>query len=92
LSVTWRSPSQIDIEENSNARWIDNYILHVFVYDLIDFCRVIVERKTSGLRLRIRNLTRADEGKWTCLGSDHDGKSFTNTLQLFVKGKWFFSK
>lgn len=50
------------------------------------WCRVTVERQTYGLRLRIRNLTRSDQGVWECLGSDQDGRPLTHTLQINVKG------
>ncbi|CAM4776000.1 unnamed protein product [Rotaria magnacalcarata] len=65
-AITWQSPLQIDIEENSNAR-------------------ITIERKNYGLRLRIRNITRNDQGIWTCLGFNQDGKSFSSSLQILVK-------
>ena len=46
-----------------------------------------VERQTYGLRLRIRNLTRADQGIWECLGSDQEGRPLSRTVQINVKGK-----
>ncbi len=50
--------------------------------------RITIERQTYGLRLRIRNLTRTDQGMWECLGSDQDGRPLSRTLQLNVKGKF----
>jgi hypothetical protein len=50
---------------------------------------VTVERQTYGLRLRIRNLTRNDQGMWECLGSDQDGRPLSSTLQINVKGNLF---
>ncbi|CAF1391848.1 unnamed protein product [Adineta steineri] len=50
-----------------------------------DTARVTVERQTYGLRLRIRNLTRTDQGVWECLGSDQDGRPLSRTLQVNVK-------
>ena len=50
-------------------------------------CRVTVERQTYGLRLRIRNLTRSDQGMWECLGSDQEGRPLSRTLQINVKGR-----
>ncbi|CAF4879276.1 unnamed protein product [Rotaria sp. Silwood1] len=47
--------------------------------------RVTVERQTYGLRLRIRNLTRSDQGIWECLGSDLAGRPLIRTLQINVK-------
>ncbi|UJR10788.1 hypothetical protein I4U23_014975 [Adineta vaga] len=50
-----------------------------------DTARVTVERQTYGLRLRIRNLTRTDQGIWECLGSDQEGRPLSRTLQINVK-------
>ncbi|CAF1442130.1 unnamed protein product [Adineta ricciae] len=47
--------------------------------------RITVERKSYGLRLRIRNLTQNEQGIWKCLGFDQNGKSILNTLQINVK-------
>ena len=47
-----------------------------------------VERQTYGLRLRIRNLTRSDQGIWECLGSDLGGRPLVRTLQINVKGEY----
>ncbi|CAF1018260.1 unnamed protein product [Adineta steineri] len=64
--VSWQSPLQINIEENSNAR-------------------ITIERKSFGLRLRIRNLTENEQGTWTCLGFDEDNQSFSKTIQINIK-------
>jgi hypothetical protein len=56
------------------------------VYDLLRLFRITVERKSYGIRLRIRNLTQNDQGIWKCLGFDQDGKSYSNTLEINVKG------
>ncbi|CAM2704547.1 unnamed protein product [Rotaria socialis] len=50
-----------------------------------DTARVTIERQTYGLRLRIRNLTRSDQGIWECLGSDLGGRPLLRTLQINVK-------
>ena len=58
---------------------------------LVPLFRVTVERQTYGLRLRIRNLTRNDQGIWECLGSDQEGRPLSRTLQINVKGMPFFA-
>jgi hypothetical protein len=63
-------------------------LLCSFFFHLIILSRVTVERQTYGLRLRIRNLTRTDQGVWECLGSDQDGRPLSRTLQINVKGKY----
>jgi hypothetical protein len=64
----------------------------IFSFHLIILSRVTVERQTYGLRLRIRNLTRTDQGIWECLGSDQDGRPLSRTLQINVKGKYLINK
>lgn len=54
--------------------------------------RITVERKRSGLRLRIRNLTENDQGAWKCLGFDEYGKSISETFQINVKSIIFILK
>ncbi len=49
--------------------------------------RITVERKSSGLRLRIRNLTENDQGIWKCLGVNEDGISISQNFQINVKSK-----
>jgi hypothetical protein len=49
--------------------------------------RITVERKSSGLRLRIRNLTENDRGTWKCLGVNEDQKSISQNFQINVKRK-----
>jgi len=52
--------------------------------------RVTIERQRSGLRLRIRNLTRADQGAWECLGSDQHGRPLSRSILINVKGIEFY--
>jgi hypothetical protein len=70
------------------GKWI---LLDLFSF-LIILSRVTVERQTYGLRLRIRNLTRSDQGVWECLGSVLDGQPLSRTLQINVKGKYLINK
>lgn len=63
------------------SRWTDGLQM-----SLVCVRRVTVERQTYGLRLRIRNLTRSDQGIWECLGSDQDGRPLSRSLQVNVKG------
>ncbi len=51
------------------------------------YFRITVERKGSGLRLRIRNLTEDDQGTWKCLGFDQNEESISQTFQLNVKSR-----
>jgi hypothetical protein len=62
------------------GKWI---LLDLFSFVII-LSRVTVERQTYGLRLRIRNLTRSDQGIWECLGSIQDGQPLSRTLQINV--------
>ncbi|UJR34965.1 hypothetical protein I4U23_027743 [Adineta vaga] len=48
--------------------------------------RITVERKSYGLRLRIRNLTQNEQGAWKCIGLEQNGRLISNTIQIDVKG------
>ncbi|CAF1364445.1 unnamed protein product, partial [Didymodactylos carnosus] len=50
-----------------------------------DTARVTIERQSSGLRLRIRNLTIDDQGEWECVGTDMDGRRYTKQFQMNIK-------
>ncbi|UJR22927.1 hypothetical protein I4U23_025955 [Adineta vaga] len=47
--------------------------------------RVIAERQTNGLRLRIRNLTIDDQGTWECIGADINGQQIRKSFQIIIK-------
>ncbi|CAF0794698.1 unnamed protein product, partial [Didymodactylos carnosus] len=50
-----------------------------------DAARVTIERQTYGLRLRIRNLTIEDQGKWECVGANMDGIKYSKQFQMNIK-------
>ena len=85
ISITNRYRRRRYRQVRSMSRGIRNIFLSLSL-SCVCVRRVTVERQTYGLRLRIRNLTRSDQGIWECLGSDQDGRPLSRSLQVNVKG------
>jgi hypothetical protein len=47
---------------------------------------ITVEQQINGIRLRIRNLTTEDQGKWECYGTDINGQQIQKSFQMAIKG------